>query len=115
MDLRRTNRYRVSAPAFFCWEHPDGSLQQSKGTTRDISAIGVFVAAECAPSPGLHIELDVYLPAVSGRPRSVQLHGEGKVLRVEGRKGAPTGFAAEVLFQTESSGGSTIRTDAKTQ
>ena len=114
MDLRRTNRYRVSAPAFFCWEPPGGILQQGKGTTRDISATGVFVAAERTPSVGLHIELDVYLPAVSGRPRSVQLHGEGKVLRVEGREGAPTGFAAEVLFQTESSGGPTILSGAKT-
>ena len=44
----------------------------------------------------------------------MQLHGEGKVLRVEGREGAPTGFAAEVLFQTESSGGPTILSGAKT-
>ena len=64
MDLRRTNRYRVSAPAFFCWEHPNGNLQQAKGTTRDISATGVFVAADRAPSPGLHIELDVGLAGV---------------------------------------------------
>lgn len=115
MELRKSNRYAVSAPAFFCWENPDGNLREGQGTTRDISIIGVFVVAECPLSPGSHIELDVYLPSVSGRARSVQLHGEGKVLRVEGREGATTGFAAEVLFQTERSGGPTILTGESTQ
>ena len=115
MDVRRSTRYQVDAPAFFWWQHPVKNLQQAKGKTRDISIIGVFVVAECAPSPGSHIEINVYLPAVSGTAKSVQLHGEGKVLRVEGREDAPTGFAAEVVFQAESSDGPTILTGEKTQ
>lgn len=55
------------------------------------------------PSPGAHIEVDVYLPPLSPTARSVQLHGEGRVLRVNPAGTDPPGFAAEVLFHTESS------------
>jgi len=31
MELRRSNRYQLEAPAFFWWERSDGHLQESKG------------------------------------------------------------------------------------
>ena len=34
MDLRKSNRYAVSAPAFFCWENPDGKLAGRPGNDK---------------------------------------------------------------------------------
>ena len=111
MELRKSRRYCLSAPAFYCWERADGILHEAQGTIRDISSRGVFVIAEALPPPGAHLELNVYLPSLSGTPRSVQLTGEGTVLRV-GRAGVgQAGFAAEVLFHTESSDSGTVLGD----
>ncbi len=107
-EHRKVRRFDLCAPAFFCWTGPDGNLQTDQGATQDISARGVFVLCTSGPPVGGHIELDVYLPALSGAPRSVQLHGEGKVLRVDREDGRRWGFAAEVAFQAESSNGMTV-------
>jgi hypothetical protein len=108
MGLRKGKRYGLSAPAFYWFERADGTLQEAQGTTRDISGRGVFVVAELLPSPGAHVKLDVYLPSVGLRPRSVQLHGEGTVLRVGEVGTNHSGFAAEVLFHTESYDAATV-------
>jgi len=52
--------------------------------------------------------VDVYLPPVGLTARSVQLHGEGTVLRVSPAGTDQPGFAAEVLFHTESSDAAVI-------
>lgn len=104
MDHRQATRYRVSAPAFFAWQRADGTLQEAQGTSRDISERGVFILAQELPVPGTHVELDVYLPTVTGGPRSTQLHGEGTVVRTSGQGARESGFAAAVVFRTESSG-----------
>ena len=105
MDLRKAKRYPLSAPVSFWWERADGILQEGRGTTLDISSLGVFIVAALSPPSGVHLEVEVSLPAASGAPKSVQLHGEGKVAHV-GRRGSESGFAAEVVFQTQTSGSS---------
>ena len=109
MDLRKAKRYSLGAPVAFWWERADGVLQEGRGTTLDISSLGVFIVATLSPPTGVHLEVEVSLRAASGAPKSVQLHGEGKVVRA-GRKGSEAGFAAAVLFQTESSGSSIFGT-----
>jgi len=104
MELRRGKRFQLSAPAFFCWESPEGNLQEGCGTTRDISAMGVFVLCDCNPSLGGRIVLDVYLPSVGPAGKGMQLHAEGKVIRADRRDGKDQGFAAEAIFQTGNSG-----------
>jgi len=111
MELRKTKRYRLSAPAFYCWEREDGTLQEAQGTTRDISSRGVFILADALPPAGAHLELKVYLPSISGAPRSVQLNGEGTVLRAARAEVGRSGFAADVIFNTESSDSSTVLGD----
>ena len=103
MERRKNRRYSVSAPAFCWWEHAEGKSEVAQGTTRDISHRGAFIFSMLLPSPGAHIEVDVYLPSVGLTPRSVRLHGEGRVLRVSQAESDPSGFAAEMLFHTESS------------
>ena len=105
MELRKATRYRVSAPAFYWWQRADGTLQEAQGISRDISDRGVFILAKELPPPGVHVEIDIHLPAVTGTSRSAQLHGEGTVVRSGGRGAEESGFAAAVVFHTESSGG----------
>jgi hypothetical protein len=107
MELRKAKRYSLSAPASFWWRRGDGVLQEGHGTTLDISTLGVFVVTTFFPPVGRHLEIEVHLPAASGVRRSVQLRGEGKVVRA-GRigPGSESGFAAQVIFQSPSSGSS---------
>jgi len=108
MERRKSKRYLVSAPAFCWWEHADGESKVTQGTTRDISHRGAFIFSKSLPSPGAYLEVDVYLPSVGLTPRSVQLHGEGRVLRVSQVGTDQSGFAAEVLFHTEGSDAAVI-------
>ena len=101
MDLRKAKRYSLSAPVSFWWERADRTLQEGQGTTLDISSQGVFIVAALVPPVGVHLEIEVYLPSRGGTAKSMQLHGDGKVVRA-GRKGPESGFAAAVMFQTES-------------
>jgi len=111
MELRKARRYRLSVPAFYCWERADGILQEAQGITRDISSRGVFILGDALPPAGAHLELNVYLPSLSGTPRSVQLNGEGAVLRAGGAEVGQSGFAVEVIFHTESSDKDTVVRD----
>lgn len=103
MERRKAKRYLLSAPTIFRWASSEGIPQKGEGTTRDISANGVFVLSKLGPQPGADIEIDVYLPSLGGRPRSVQLRGKGKVIRNVNSGSPETGFAAEVFFDSDNS------------
>ncbi|HXP82785.1 MAG TPA: PilZ domain-containing protein [Verrucomicrobiae bacterium] len=100
MDLRKAKRYPMSAAVSFCWDPGNGILQEGQGTTLDVSSRGVFVITESAPRVGGQLELEVYLKSPSPESKLVRFHGEGKVVRTS-KKGRESGFAAEVLFQSE--------------
>lgn len=108
IELRKAKRYQLNAPVLFSCQRSGGKLLVSEGVSRDISMRGIFVLAADAPAVGMYIELDAYLPASSGQGRTVKLHAEGRVLRVEAQGGPATGFAAEVFFQSEPQSGDTI-------
>jgi hypothetical protein len=108
VELRKSRRYQLQAPASFLWERPDGLLQKGNGAIRDISDRGVFVSAEIVPPPGAHLDVDVYLPSLEAGGGAVQLHGEGTVVRVEREAERTKGFAAAVAFQTEAASGPTV-------
>jgi hypothetical protein len=108
VELRKSRRYRLLVPAFFLWERPDGRLQEGGGTIRDISDRGVYVSGNMVPPLGAHLEVDVHLPSLEAGGGSVQLHGEGTVVRVDRRAEATRGFAAAVTFQTAAGSGPTV-------
>jgi hypothetical protein len=100
VDLRKAKRYVMSAAVSFCWDPGNGILQEGQGTTLDVSSRGVFVITESLPRVGGQVELEVYLRSPSRESKLVRFYGEGKVVRTV--TNAPeSGFAAEVLFQTE--------------
>ena len=108
MELRKATRYPVNAPALYSWEGADGTLQESQGITLDICDRGVFILTKEVPPVGKCVELDVRLPAVAGTARAALLHGEGTVVRTSGRGAKESGFAAAVVFQTETSDAATV-------
>jgi PilZ domain len=110
VELRKSRRYRLLAPATFLWERSDGLLMEGKGMIRDVSDRGVYVAGDVAPPIGSHLDVDVYLPSLEPGSGAVQLHGEGTVVRVDREAEGTKGFAAAVAFQTEAAGGPTVVT-----
>jgi hypothetical protein len=108
VELRKSRRYRLPAPASFLWERLDGLLEEGRGMIRDVSDRGVYVTGDIAPPLGAHLEVDVYLTSVDVGGGAVQLHGEGSVVRVDREAEGIKGFAATVAFQREAASGPTV-------
>lgn len=107
IELRKTKRYRLSAPTLFLWAPHEGKPKSGKGVTRDINASGVYVITDVLPPVGALLQLDVLIPKLEDPGFGMSLAGEGVVLRVEpqGPEGAHSegGFAASVQFHPEES------------
>jgi hypothetical protein len=106
VELRKVNRYRLSAPVFFYWAPQQGSAQSGQGTTRDINSYGVYVQTRELPPVGVLIQMDILLPKLAYSGLGMHLTGEGIVLRVErhgpnASNGCEGGFAASVQFYPE--------------
>ena len=98
MDLtrgpRKSVRFALQAPVILWWKDKNGNDQQGEGCTRDISETGVFVLAADCPSAGASVRLRVFLPALRGAPRALQMDVDARVLRTEQAYGTKTtGFA----------------------
>lgn len=84
--LRRTaDRYRVTLPV---------ELREGSGTTRDLSARGVYFECQGELVPGAEIDFAIDLQAASLRVR-----GSARVVRIERLEGR-TGIAAEFTTYT---------------
>jgi hypothetical protein len=68
---------------------------------RDVSDRGVYIAGPLAPPFGARLDVDVHLPRFEAGARSVELQGEGIVVRVDRDSDGVNGFAATVAFRTE--------------
>ncbi len=106
LDLRKANRYRLSAPVHFLWASHEKEPQRAKGLTRDINASGVYVVTDELPPVGALVQLDILLPKLTEPGVGMSLAGEGVVVRVEprGSRGSENprgGFAASVQFYPE--------------
>jgi hypothetical protein len=115
VELRKSRRYRLPAPASFLWERLDGLLEEGRAMIRDVSDRGVYVTGDITPPLGAHLEVDVYLPSVEVGGGSVQLHGEGTVVRVDREAEGVKGFAASVAFQPGAASGPTVADPKKLQ
>lgn len=100
IDLRKARRYSISAVVSFCWDSGNGFLHEGHGTTLNVSAHGVFVRTGFTPRVGGQLELEICMKSPGPESKAVLFHGEGRVVRTI-QEGPESGFAAEVLFQTE--------------
>jgi len=103
IDLRKDDRYSLSAPVFLFWAPQNDSSHGSQGVTRDISANGVYVNADESPAVGETVQMDILFPNPAPGEPEIHLTAEGVVFRIEtpGTKFANVsnhGFAASVRF-----------------
>ena len=102
MELRKTKRYKLNAPATFMWAPPGGESQSGHGMTRDINTFGVYVVSDALPPVGARIQIEVVLPKLREKGLGMHLHGEGVVLRCEYGEANKRGFAASAQLYPES-------------
>lgn len=67
-----------------------------EGTTRDVSARGVFILLDSELAEDSPLEFTLTLPPEITMTRSVRVHCTGKVLRVVREAGGPVGVVAMI-------------------
>lgn len=80
---RKHNRYSLKVPVIFSWEGTKDVRRQAVGITRFISLIGAFVSTANPPPLGAKVRLTCFLPPVPGAVQTLQILGDGLVIRVE--------------------------------
>lgn len=92
-------RFELRVPAFFSWKDSRGE-HQSWGYSRNISAYGVYVVctSEGCPAVGSLVLLELAMPSPDPGVATVQLKGEGRVVRHEALSDGAQTFAAEGEF-----------------
>ena len=101
IELRKTKRYPVSAPALFMWAPTHGKPQSAQGVTRDMNTFGVFVKTNAVPPLGALVQMEIVLPKLGDNSPGMRLQGEGIVLRCEYGDATKSGFAASAQFYPE--------------
>jgi len=101
IELRKTKRYPVSAPALFMWAPANGKPHSAQGVTRDINTFGVYVKTSAVPPLGALVQMEIVLPKLGGDSPGMRLQGEGIVLRCDFGDAAKCGFAASAQFYPE--------------
>ncbi len=102
IELRKTKRYQLTAPAIFMWAPSDGKPQSGQGVTRDINTFGVYVTTDALPPVGARIQIEITLPKLADTGAGMHLQGEGVVLRCDYGDSAKNGFAASAQLYPES-------------
>ena len=103
MELRKTSRYPLDLGVTFQWTN-DGQDYFGTGSTRDISAEGMFVFSENCPPHNAQLTCEVTAPR-SRSAGSLQIKALGRVVRVEDSQSGKRGFAVfgdMQLFSEES-------------
>lgn len=83
VDLRKSPRYPVDAPADFSWIDSLGKAHGGEGHLRDISVGGVFLLTPTPPPPGALVRLRIALPLLPDAVSGMRMEAETRVLRVE--------------------------------
>jgi hypothetical protein len=102
IELRKTKRYQLSAPAIFMWAPDNAKPQSGQGVIRDINTFGVYVTTDALPPVGARIQIEITLPKMTNTGAGMHLHGEGVVLRCDYGASVKNGFAASAQLYPES-------------
>ena len=84
----------------FLWRDSAGALRLGVGMTHRIGRSSVCIQAQDIPACGTRVQVIVDMPRVRADVRPGRLMGEGVAVSLEQAYGQPTGFAAEVRFQS---------------
>jgi PilZ domain len=92
VELRKTSRYPLDLTVTFQWTN-EGQDYFGVGSTRDISAAGMFVFSDNCPPYNAQLTCEVTAPR-SRSAGSLQIKASGRVVRVEdSQSGKRYGFA----------------------
>jgi len=87
-EARTGKRFPLELPIKI---HKEGASADSKGTTGDLSAAGVYIRADASLEVGSPVEFEITLPPdVTGGQESVTIQCKGRVVRTD-----PTGASAD--------------------
>jgi hypothetical protein len=84
-ESRTGKRFPLSLPIHL---RPKTSAKRHAGTTKNVSAAGVYIQADSELQIGTPIEFDITLPAVVvGADKDVEIRCKGRVVRMDKAKG----------------------------
>ena len=84
-EARRTGkRFPLSLPITI---RKNKAAKPASGTTKDVSAAGVYIQADSRMEIGSTVEFDITLPgSIVGTQKDVEIHCKGRVVRLENAK-----------------------------
>ena len=83
IERRRAPRVPAVLPILFEWRQDGSDIYHARGTTRDLSNLGVYCYVEHVLSPGLSVAFEVVFPRELTATDPMKLHCQGLVLRSE--------------------------------
>ncbi len=88
-EARTGKRFSLELPIKF---HSEGASAESKGTTGNLSAAGVYIRADAALEVGSPVEFEITLPPdVTGGQENVIIQCKGRVVRSDPTGSSPDG------------------------
>src|ERR1700733_3559862 len=96
-STRTEIRFPLEASVEFWWRDMGGRTHHGLGRSRDISEHGVFVLAARCPPKGDQVELNILIDELTETGELLQVHINGKVLRVDEISAEKEGFGFAVL------------------
>jgi hypothetical protein len=96
MQRRGATRYPLRLVVTFSWKDEVGVVHGSEGQSRDLNGRGIYVQSRLTPPVGSSVEMNVLLPQLAPPKRPVELHAEGRVVRIDlaASESKAAGFAA---------------------
>lgn len=92
MERRKSTRFQLRCEVTCTWHDEYGAAHTLTGVAKDISAGGLFINSQGWPWVGTFAAVDIQLPSRSPLAQQLQLHGNGRVVRVV-QNGTRSGFA----------------------
>jgi hypothetical protein len=89
---RSARRFALQAPVIITWTDSAGSTCRLRGTSRDLSAWGVYVLSDQCPPRDLLVSVELRVPTRDGAGIELHVCANGRVIRID-RVGAGWGFA----------------------
>lgn len=97
---RVSRRYSLKEQIVFSCKGTDAMLSQATGVTENVSTTGIAFLTEATIEVGSYISLNLHPRSITGEGKTILLHAEGTVLRVE-QAGTRNRVAAEIRFQDD--------------
>ena len=97
---RASRRYPMKQKVIFSCEAVDALFPSASGFTENVSATGISFVTEVAVEVGSYISLNLHIRTEADQARTILLHAEGTVLRVESA-GTRKRIVAEIRFQED--------------